>query len=48
MYSFNYTLGGSALLILRLSSDEKDEAAIASLLTENGVKLVSQAEVNAL
>jgi len=30
MYSFNYNLDGSALLILRLSSDDKDEAAIAA------------------
>ena len=48
MYSFNYNLGGSALLILRLSSKDLDEAAIAALLADHGVKLVSQDEVNAL
>ena len=48
MYSFNYNLDGNALLIVRLSSKDKDEDAIAKLLSDNGVKLVSQAEVNAL
>jgi len=48
MYSFNYNLGGNALLIVRLSSQDKDEDAIAKILSDNGVKLVSQDEVNAL
>lgn len=48
MYSFNYNLGGNALLIVRLSSDKMDEDAIAGILSESGVKLVSQDEVNAL
>ena len=48
MYSFNYNLDGNALMILRLSSKDMDEEAIAKLLTDNGVKLVSQDAVNAL
>ena len=48
MYSFNYNLDGNALLIVRLSSDEMDAEQIAACLTANGVKLISQAEVNAL
>ena len=48
MYSFNYNLDGNALLIVRLSSDKMDAAQIAACLTANGVKLISQAEVNAL
>ena len=48
MYSFNYNLDGNALLIVRLSSKDMDEDTIAKILSDNGVKLVSQAEVNAL
>ena len=48
MYSFNYNLDGSALLIVRLSSETMNKDAIATLLTENGVRLVSQEEVNGL
>ena len=48
MYSFNYNLAGNALLIVRLSSDKMDEDAIAGILSDNGVKRVSQDEVNAL
>ena len=48
MYSFNYNLDGNALLIVRLSSDKMDAEQIGACLTANGVKLVSQAEVNAL
>jgi hypothetical protein len=48
MYSFNYNLDGNALLIVRLSSDKMDAEQIAACLTANGVKLISQAEVNAL
>ena len=48
MYSFNYNLDGNALMILRLSSKDMDEEVIAKLLTDNGVKLVSQDAVNAL
>ena len=48
MYSFNYNLDGNALMILRLSSGDMDEDMIAKILSDNGVKLVSQDEVNAL
>lgn len=48
MYSFNYNLDGSALLIVRLSSDSLDKEQIAALLTENGVRLVTQQQVNGL
>lgn len=48
MYSFNYSMDGNALMILRLSSDTLDDAAIARVLTDGGVKLCSQEEVNAL
>ena len=48
MYSFNYNLDGNALLIVRLSSDKMDAEQIAACLTANGVKLISQAEVDAL
>ncbi len=48
MYSFNYSMNGNALMILRLSSDSMDDAAIAKVLTDGGVKLCSQDEVNAL
>ena len=48
MYSFNYNLDGNALLIVRLSSDKMDAEQIAACLTANGVKLISQAEVNVL
>ena len=48
MYSFNYSMDGNALMILRLSSETMDNDAIAKLLTDNGVKLCSQEEVNAL
>ena len=48
MYSFNYSMDGNALMILRLSSETMDHDAIAKLLTDSGVKLCSQEEVNAL
>ncbi len=48
MYSFNYSMAGNALMILRLSSDTMDENTIAKVLTDGGVKLCTQAEVNAL
>lgn len=48
MYSFNYSLDGNALMILRLNSDEMDNEAIIRNLTENGVRLLTQEEVNAL
>lgn len=48
MYSFNYNLNGNALMILRLSSETMSDDCIAAALADGGVKLVSQAEVNAL
>ena len=48
MYSFNYSLDGNSLMILRLNSDEMDNKAIIRNLTENGVRLLTQEEVNAL
>ncbi len=48
MYSFNYNIGGNALMILRLSAPDMEREAIAALLTEKGVRLVAQDVVNGL
>ena len=46
MYSFNYNIEGSALMILRLSSSDRE--ALAAQLTERGVRLIGQESVNVL
>ncbi|MBP3918456.1 MAG: acetolactate synthase [Clostridia bacterium] len=48
MYSFNYSIEGNALMILRLTSKDMDNETIVKTLIENGVRLLSQEEVNAL
>ena len=44
MYSFNYSVNGDALLILRLSNNEK----VIELLQEKNIKIYTQEEVNKL
>ena len=46
MYSFNYNIEGSALMILRLSTSDRE--ALAAQLTEKGVRLIGQESVNVL
>ena len=46
MYSFNYNIEGSALMILRLSTSDRE--ALAAQLTEKGVRLIGQGSVNVL
>ena len=48
MYSLNYNIEGQALMVLRLSAENMEEEQIAALLREQGVKMVTQAEMNGL
>lgn len=48
MYSLNYSFGNKALLVLRLSCEDKDGEAIAQALAEQGVMTISQEEINRL
>ena len=44
MYSFNYSVDGNALMILRLS----DQTNAEELLASSGIRLVAQEEINRL
>lgn len=44
MYSFNYSVDGNALMILRLS----DQTNAEELLASSGIRLVTQEEINRL
>lgn len=48
MYSLNYIIGNKALMVLRLSADNMDKEAIGTLLSENGVMMVNQEDINRL
>lgn len=48
MYSFNYNIDGCALMILRLTSPKEEREALAAQLTDKGVRLIGQEQVNAL
>ena len=48
IYSLYYNIGSKALIILRLSSENMEKEQIAELLTEKGVSLINQEEINLL
>ena len=48
IYSLYYNIGSKALIILRLSSENMEKEQIAELLTEKGVNLINQEEINLL
>lgn len=48
MYSLNYIIGNKALMILRLSSKNSDKEEIASMLSDAGVLMVTQEQINNL
>ncbi len=48
MYSLNYIIENKALLVLRLSAEERDKEQIAKLLMSKDVRLIKQEEINRL
>ncbi len=48
MYSLNYNIDNQALMVLRLSAENMEPEQIALVLREQGVKTVTQADINRL
>jgi hypothetical protein len=48
MYSLNYIIKNQALMVLRLSSQNKDKQQIAKILEDNNIQIVTQQQINAL
>lgn len=48
IYSLNYIIGNKALIVLRLSAENKEKEEIADLLLEKGITMVNQEEINLL